>query len=125
MDELTDRELDAQIAEKVMGWRKKIGDDPVFQGVELWSEDESIGSARPCVYWHPTESISDAMEVIEKMSTTTKEYWTLEVFSTGTRAVFDYEGGRDLSWTPGEHVGEAESLPRAICLAALAALKVE
>jgi hypothetical protein len=93
----TSREIDCAIAEKVM----KCNDS---------------------VNWSPSTNLEHAMEVIELMSTTTKEYWEIHVFSTGFKVSFEYEGGRDVPWKPGEYETIDDDLPTAICKVALMAV---
>ena len=133
------RELDALIAEKVMGWSALRGIDEISKHfpdtskiysphlAEVWINDAGERMACKECGNMPAYSaqIADAWLVVEKMSTTTKEFWKLKYFSTGAIAIFDYEGGRDLPWIAGEHEGDAEEMPEAICLAALKAVGYE
>lgn len=55
--ELTDRELDTAVAERVMGWRThKISE-------KLWYMPEAHNSI-PKEQWSPSSNIADAMEVV-------------------------------------------------------------
>jgi len=62
--DLNPAEINALIAEKVMGWvlRRK-------NGYQSWHEEDSVGSVRKTlVYkWRPSTSIADAWKVVEKM----------------------------------------------------------
>ncbi len=57
------RGLDRWLAERVMGWTKRILVDPI--GWECRTESNKVGKMENG--WHPTESISDAFRVVEKM----------------------------------------------------------
>ena len=131
-------ELDALVAERVMGWIL----EPGFS--RDWVDDQlrafrkkpngsifvsTIGSAydHPLYNGHPvwrgSTYIKDAEEVLNHMTTSTKETWEFFFCSTGARATFDYEGGRDRPWKPGIYDVYGDDLPHAICLAALEAVK--
>lgn len=68
---MTNRELDNWLAQNLMGWKKekRFGTPPY--GIFYWI-DESLSYKwlRPSEgweAWQPTESISDAFQVVEKM----------------------------------------------------------
>ncbi len=52
------RELDALVAEKVMGWELKGG---------VWWDREARPALREDKYWHPSTSIADTWLVVEEM----------------------------------------------------------
>lgn len=133
------RRLDAKVAKHVMewpnlivkdcgGWITVFGNKPdCMTWPRFWELGQATSAAKRENEKHHipnySTNIAAAMEVVEKMSSTTKEYWTLEVFSTGAVATFNYEGGRDLPWTVGEHKGAGETLALAICRAAREAVR--
>ena len=108
------RELDALVAEKVMGWKSYDRKD----GVREWckpGEKISIVGTVVCLDrdWDPSTSISDAWLVVEKLDwDITLEY----VVMHGWRAVIKRP---DLF----EGFGQADTAPEAICRAALEAVK--
>ena len=130
------RALDAIVAEKVMNRTPKheITDEGdsyydrcLLCGYNPGQENTMGNEAKwPVCDGYPSYStkITDAWGVVEKMSGTTKEYWTLERFSSGAVATFHYEGGRDLPWIEGEYKADALEMPEAICRAALKAVGV-
>lgn len=116
MSEFSDRELDAQIAEKVMGWL------PIPDGMQHGRPQQVFrdpqGGDRTldcgCVEdFNPSTDISAAMEVVEKMREL--EYfpklWAAQMWNVEF-------------WTDEKFIASAneDSLPRAICQAALAAV---
>ncbi len=112
------------VAERVMGWT--VSEDPRCEPPLMYREkrDGTIWYAGGCPLWNPALDMNQAMEVLDKMSTTTKETWTLFYCSTGAVAEFHYEGGREVPWKFGVHTGESENMSTAICLAALRAVGV-
>lgn len=102
------RELDALVAEKVMGWRADgIGDDGYFwkgAGSDGWHSDN----------WKPSTDIAAAWAVVEKMATAEDEFRLAKFKDNPWGCTFRYfEGDRS----------SGDTAPEAICLAALAALK--
>lgn len=93
------RDLDAFIAEKVMG-EKNDGT------LHLWVPRYSL-------------SMDAAWEVVEKLTVTTKQWLRLEQHPTGCTATFELSGAgdKDAEWS-----AEAITAPHAICLAALKAV---
>lgn len=69
-----------------------------------------------------SESMGKAWEVVEHMTATTKESWEFHHTTTMQTAIFEFDGGRDRPWKPGQYVGDALSMPLAICRAALKAV---
>lgn len=143
-------ELDALVAEKVMGWvlygedghskpvHKKSLDRPgeTFDDWEYKGPHPRLVSPSgrefflcQCRYRKGLENlppystdIAAAWEVVEHMTQTTKENWKIEIFSSAFIATFSYESGRDKPWQTGEHEAYGDSIPHAICLAALKAV---
>lgn len=120
------RELDALIAEKVMGWSIFI--QPMNHIFPHLVEDEGrlllfrykISSA---VQWSPSTDIAAAWEVVEKIK------------REGFKVQFDGDFGWVVYWTHEDYLGGSEkylepfgkagTAPHAICLAALKAVGVE
>lgn len=76
----------------------------------------------PAKRWREFSRQWDLMEMLlDRTTNTTKEHWTLELFSSGAIATFRYEGGRDLPYVPGEYRSEADELPRAVAQTVLMA----
>ncbi len=136
-DLLPGLELDAAVAERVMGWQvsesapdpdnlpavvpwRDLGVLTVFRKRALRSDGSPV--ALPGDFWSPSTRIQDVWEVVEAMSRSTKESWEIHYYSTGAVVSFDYEGGRDRLWRPGVHQADAGTLSHAICLTALEAV---
>ncbi len=109
------RLLDALVAEKVMGWRRKPGrnvwiDDNVLTGWLI--EPDDVNDA-PC--WAPSTDIAAAWEVVEKVMY--PHGWYLA-------PVPDSEGWWGVFTPPDEHreVALGATAPLAICRAALKAV---
>lgn len=128
------RELDALIAERVFGW---IGCDPTVKWGkwkygdpgDMWTEIEEPwcrGHGRPPwsgnlePYPRYSEDIAAAWEVVEKLTTTTKQWFHLEQHSVGCAVSFATVGAGDRDF---EVKAEAETAAHAICLAALEAAR--
>lgn len=119
------RALDALIAERVMGWKRWIG------GYKYWVDSEDVFQAvenadmnKGKVWWAPSTDIAAAMEVVEKIRTLGKR--TTITNSTGkphgaARWFVEIDDGNCAN----EVVADAETLPEAICRAALAAVEVD
>ena len=111
------RETDARVAEVVMGW---IEYRPSFDGSRRFHMPEGVESPSG---WHPVKcgddwcpstSISDAWEVVEKVSARVSMEYVFELYL--------HEGG---TWEAGFGMESAyaDTAPLAICRAALAALE--
>jgi len=147
---MTDRELDAAVAEKVMGWTS-IKPTPVI-GQTCQLSGYPPGIEAPCRVWYYSTDIAAAWEVVEKMreSPTVGTFHVIEDRYGGTWATERFENAGDWiayfgcnpegvarlswgndgadslrewqEWVDGGHAVACDaSLPRAICLAALAA----
>jgi hypothetical protein len=120
------KELDALVAEKVMGWTG-IKHDHAAGGHIVFTTGTPEGRSRPS--HHPVPSYSTAImyawQVVEKMGE--RGYWfDIHDTYTGTRAVafMQKEDGEQLAgWIAG-HANDV-SVPLAICLAALMAVESE
>jgi len=117
-------ELDALVAEKVMGWVRGGGRmtwirQGPFANCDCPSHDEA---ATVALY---STSISDAFEVVEKLYALSKRG-----FMCNWLADFAYQGAWIASFysmdpDTGDSDAEADTLPHAICLAALRAVGEE
>lgn len=106
-------ELDRLIAEKVMGWEYSAAYNAYFLSDGKREREPSD--------WSPSTNIAQAWEVVEHMTQTTKETWEFRSTTTLHTAIFEFDGGRDRPWKPGQYVGDALTMPLAICRAALRA----
>lgn len=139
---MTNRELDNWLAQNLMGWKKekRFGTPPY--GIFYWI-DESLSYKwlRPSEgweAWQPTESISDAFLVVEKLSEkgiiislmdqlgyeaddngnlVKDKIWRIQFMDS---IAHDKTNNRSKIWFP---VAENESLPLALCLAGKAAIE--
>lgn len=133
------RELDALVAEKVMGWRRE--DKAMMHGIiQTVFVDTKTDHARSitcgCVEdFHPSKDISAAWLVVEKMAQDGDEHPTC--IQKGLPAFGDhatpFEVYKNYAGYPGwtcyfhdyEVCAHADTAPLAICLAALKAVGVE
>ena len=105
---MTNRELDALVAEKVMGWRRREG---------RWLVPDRVYSRRNCPRY--STSIAAAWQVVERFEervaiegpVTTSDIWRCSIWTS-------WDENRESS------VADTTSAPRAICLAALRAVGV-
>lgn len=112
---MTDQELNEAVAVKVMGWRRVERDSTVLGSVAYQKPGESFARWPTSLPSFATD-ISAAMEVVEKMRMGELE-WSLN--SANGRWSAELWRGQMVEIASGIH----ESLPRAICLAALAAVE--
>ena len=118
--DMTDAELNAAAAIEVMGWWQRQtfpGEDPVF----TWALSDNLKDDRPTT-WSPSTDIAAAFEVVERILKTLRldvdimrghprwNEWLVQFSNEPTR------DGVTLS-------ARNASLPRAICEAALAAVR--
>lgn len=123
------RELDALVAEKVMGWTKFVQ----YKGAE-WRVGEEYIDNGDCICipvsihradeWRPSNRIQDAWTVVEKLSERF-QFW-LEFYreDKGPWCAVFFEK-RDSYGEVNSHGADAETAPHAICLAALKAVGME
>jgi hypothetical protein len=98
------RELDALVAEKVMGWT--IYDDGIMdQGAKgrTWASE-----------WHPSTDIAAAWEVVEKVQQATGCSAVVQKHARAYECWFIGSGQKETQW--------ADTAPLAICRAALKAV---
>lgn len=118
---LNSRELDAKVAEKVMGWERRFNCD----GNDGWRDADGNVVALVNMF-EPSTSVAQAFNfVVEKMRERLGKGWsftadTNDGFDSGPewRAIFSRFG-------PKSYQAESDSLPEAICLAALRAVEGE
>lgn len=105
------RELDALVAEKVMGW--KLGDN---RGAPAWFAHDEFR----CEVWQfkPSEDIAAAWEVVEKLGKT----WWFDVELTGNLWHAQFESQEHISERQFADDYSTDSAPHAICKAALMAM---
>lgn len=118
-DSMTDRELDAAVAEKVMGWSPGgIHNPPTFwvlkDKIQRSWEDTSFGAG-----FRPATEIYAAFEVVEAMRE--RGYSPRIQTAEGDESVWHVQLWSDPEDNP-YGSGLHEKLPRAICIAALSAL---
>lgn len=106
---LTGRDLDAQIAERLMGWTAIHQDGDWVGGLD------PTGWTAGIPYY--SSDIAAAWQVIEHLCATRAAHWTLTVGPDGTMAsVSIWQGGICAAGAP------AATVPLAICRTALKAL---
>ncbi len=106
---MQNRELDNFLAIHVMGW------ELIQQkGLLSWWADKTGSICRHYENWHPTTSISDAFQVVEKMRVTHFKWFEMAHRPNGYTCNF--------SGDP-RHTVFAETAPLAICLAAKEAIE--
>lgn len=116
---LIGRELDAAVAERVMGWQRQ----PDYNYWMSFPAGESFKLHKLIANWRPSESIEAAMEVVTVLVENVAAGWTVEIRSDDERTdkkwFVEFVTGDQAFLYTGE--GASESLPEAICRAALAA----
>ena len=134
------RELDALIAEKVMGWHRKTENeiypywyDEIGLVTKLAEDIPSWSDGFANYAWSPSTNISSAWEVVEKFRkgnfflriTPTEEGYRVTACSDeGLPLAFDKKTG-DYDWDSkySEAYADAPTAPLAICRAALKAVE--
>jgi len=109
------RELDCQIAEKVMDVEVEASPnscDPKIMMYRFRGDCIEIP--------HYSTIIGAAFQVVEKMTCTTKQWFRCEQSCITWEATFAVEGDGDNDF---EATAEGDSMPEAICKAALLALR--
>ena len=117
---MTDRELVIALAEKVMGWHTHaISERMWFTGT----------NSIPKGNWNPLESISDAWMIVERIreivpKQTTTQTYAFQLCQTGIPGEWTASFTvNDFDWSH-QATAEADTAPRAICLAGIKALGV-
>jgi len=118
MPEPTGRELDREVAERVMGWEREPAEYIDMPGMmssnpndDRWCDKDGWGHGR-VIDFVPSESWDDAGRVVEKMRA---DGFRLELSSNPWDVEFTRDGRV-------EGHGIAATAPEAICKAALAAV---
>ena len=112
-------ELNVLVAEKVMGWN--LRSDRWYDGERetLWRTDASYFRG-DWEFWNPSQDIVAAQEVMEKL----KEYhWNIEW--SPVMKVWETEPWPSIGWHENEFFVRADTLPLAICRAALKVKGIE
>lgn len=117
-------ELDALVAEKVMGWigrENELWTDRATGKVQKWGTDNctTINDATTSFYFRPSTDIAAAWEIIEKKC--------IPYVKVDARGL--HRGGQHFRWvcqiwngSSAEILGLAQTAPLAICRAALKAV---
>jgi len=106
------RELDALVAERVMGWHRRKRN-----GVEVWvvtTDTFDPPVTYPVECWNPSTSIAAAWEVVEKQDD------CLHLKQHGEKGM--WEAYFCHNYCEADYLGEADTAPLAICRAALKAV---
>ena len=127
------RELDALVAEKVMGWHR------VHDGLnERWADvngygayvNRGDGTPPPGMFWSPSTDIAAAWQVVEHMrlrwdhGNSTTDFWTIkDCGPSGWRVEIEFCPDHDAPIVI--YAETPPTAPLAICLAALKAVGVE
>jgi hypothetical protein len=116
---MTDRELDALVAEEVFGWQRPPPEDQDFTVIPMTYEQWSTlalphYSTDIAAAWEVVEKLSESFEWVLESPTNREEGFTCTFF--GTEA--------DAGWMPPPGRAVAETVSKAICLAALMAVGV-
>jgi hypothetical protein len=116
----TGRELDALVAEKVMGW---------WQGNGWWRNSDGAGikivewrypdQLEADLRWEPSAKICDAWEVVEKLRADKEA--DFDLYAPAWAGTANMMGGNWKAMIDG-YAGVADTAPLAICLAALGAV---
>lgn len=128
------RKLDVFLAEHIMGWEKekKYGTPPY--GICWWVDSSFaykwIKPAQGWGKWHPTESISDAFQVVEKMMERFPDWFcTVDIFGQNYNKQDKGKGHCVVTFQESAEgyiiysCEQAETAPLAICLAAKKAVE--
>ncbi len=121
--------LDVKIAMEVMGlefreWKPFAAPEGWFPKDHPPCCPKAEHGCIPYGHDHPSElpystDIERAWEVVDKLTMTTKQWFSLEQYSTGATAKFSIIGAGDLDC---EVEADEITVPHAICLAALKAV---
>ncbi len=121
------KKLDALVAEKVMGW-KRIPIDPSRYGIDwMWDKKEGclLIDSQECPKY--STDISAAWQVVEKMF---QDAWSIQIEGSELIDSRLGHGGFDVRFNckcgaRGRFDAEGDTLPVAVCLAALKTVKNE
>jgi len=121
---MDNRDIDRQVAEKVMGWKTER--TPIWNDVSHFLENDNCWITGnfpiPVKDWHPSTSWNDAWQVIEKMREKSLwlSLWQIPSKNPEWNARFSFGGmySGNRIWGEGYHL----TAPLAICKAALKAI---
>jgi hypothetical protein len=122
------RELDALVAEKVMGWERRMMTDQVTGPEEVWAATNPIDGQKFAVAlvcsFQPSQLIAAAWQVWDKLAELTDRGWTLLRESRNFTNRAEMWSIHDSPFNLGDFpsYAEADTAPLAICLAALKAV---
>lgn len=139
LEEMADSEIDALVAEKVMGWIPKTsgrnsglfwspekGRTQVIFGSGFHASRKRIGISEDLVgdgfVFSPSTSISDAWLVVEKLE---KDGMVVEIDSRKAGWAVNFWKQKTMGFNLTMNTMIHKSAPRAICLAALKALETK
>lgn len=109
------RELDALVAENVLGWTASFGPWGI---TDYWTNDK-MESTHKVGEFKPSTDIATAWEVVEKIQKTHHFMLSRDVRYKQYMALFEIHGDEP-PYEPFEY--ESDSMPEAICKAALLAV---
>lgn len=111
-------ELDALVAENVMGWRlERTGGTGKYRDAMRWVDDRGAVVAEVDWHWKPSIDIADAWQVVEKLRSLGYDVNVLIDAATDVKRPYACEVSRT-GWC-GSEWESATTAPHAICLAAL------
>jgi len=115
-------ELDHLIAEKVMGWtlRRLAGNTIDGWQDDLW-DAAGYNSYNEVEGWHPSTSVAQAFEALEKWMYAGDRSWTIEHSSKEFVEVLLTEIPQEQGWSGWNEKGK--SIPMTICTALAEAVK--
>ena len=115
---MDNRDIDRQIAEKVMGWHLSCleGFWKNRCGVEIYTNPEKAVGETLLNPWQPSTNIAHAFELAKKMQESRQFLYLVD--SSG-----DYWNAEFFNATGENHSHKADTAEMAICLAALEAVK--
>ena len=125
---LSDRERDALVAEKVMGWTAYFGAEGTPLEKNCYVESREVHKYLSVGHqlWAPTTNIADAWEVVEKLinSGRRSDDWYFTIDSYGNEGINQFTASFEKG--PNEkserHQGHDHCAPLAISIAALRAV---
>lgn len=123
---VSERELDAAVAERVMGWHVESVNYPhTDEYFDNWVDADGVGHYsvnKSADQWLPSEFIQHAMQVVEKMR---KRGWKVILSNSTLNETWEaamFHNSEGVTW---QRVAAEGPLPEAICLAALQAVGEE
>ncbi len=108
------RKIDKLVAEKIMGWNRMPLGSWSHQANRIWSVNENQIP-------HYSTDIRQAWNVVNALTSTTKQWAELRQYSTGCTVTFSIEGDGE---NDRESIADEIEAPLAICIAALKSVGV-